>query len=205
MKIWNCTNEERDSRKRAGWLPVWMCYTNSGRPVPYRIRYGWIRPLKGQPMTRRNLLRLLFAVPATKLLGAGVPGFGAVTPFDNRRGLILHAVQITVSGASAVISLVVDGKPLSSFVHCGWGDHLIVEHHLAMPPTRPDPAVQVTVEALSEKPFTLFGVWVLGGRGERKSISESNGQPLGLWARSIDEDGVLDLTGPSGGAERWLG
>ena len=156
-------------------------------------------------MTRRNVLRLFFAVPAAKLLGAGVPGFGAVTPFDNRRDIILRAVKILVSGGSAVISLVVDGKPLSSFVHSNYAEDVMVEHHLAMPPMRIGSAVQVHIEAMTERPSTLFGVWVRGGPGERKSISESNGRPLGLWARSLDENEVIDLRRPSAGAERWVG
>ena len=154
-------------------------------------------------MTRRNLLRLLFAVPGAQLLGAGVPGFGAVTPFENPRGILLHAVKIVVAGGSALISIVVDGKLLSSFVHSSnYGEDLIVEHHLAMPPIRIGAAVQFHIETLTERPFTLFHASVRV-TPEPNAIPEWNGL-VGLWQRRRKENLLIDLERPSPGFERWM-
>ncbi len=144
-------------------------------------------------MTRRNVLRLFFAVPAAKLLGAGVPGFGAVTPFDDRATIRLHAVRITVAGDNALISVLQDGKPVSSFFHANYAPDVKVIHTLALPPMRAvSMSVQVMIETLNDKPFTLFDFSVLRGPERRQQISEFDGLS-GLWERRRQERSVIDL------------
>ena len=144
-------------------------------------------------ITRRNLLRLLVAAPVVKLLGDGVPGFGAVTPFDGRATITLRAVRITCSGGNAVISVVKDGKPVSSFIHSNYAADVKVIHTLALPPMRAvETSVQVMIETLNDKPFTLFDFSVLRGPERRQQISEFDGLS-GLWERRRQERSVIDL------------